>query len=459
MTKVTSPILLDSTGQTMAGYLQTIAQQGPGICAAAAAAATSAAAAANAAAERIEAIDLSFVDVQGKGIGLRSTANTYIVRTAGTYRLPLVYGNGIKNGNVNSAAYTSGGGTYQAAFVNHLGNPILSPYIEQNAGCGAGQVGLLWQTASGMISDIHLMQGPDCRYITFNVNSVPATNGLAVLYVKDSGGNIMWSWTIWVTTDNLTVETITNYTEVTYDMLPEALCAIWNSDRTKYVAPHYQWGRKDPMCPPAAYNSNSNMTLYDVEGNVYSGFGALGSDCDQSADKTVANAIKHPELFFTRYNDTYHNWNNLAWFNNFWNAALNVDSDLADNQASAVKTVYDPCPVGFMMPAGRFATGFTTTGSNTSTAGEFNVVGSFDAGWKFKKNSSDAVGTFYPAAGYRGYGSGGLDRVGGTGYFWTFAPYSQTGARNLRFDSGYVYPLISSYRSYGFSVRPSRELN
>jgi len=45
------------------------------------------------------------------------------------------------------------------------------------------------------------------------------------------------------------------------------------------------------------------------------------------------------------------------------------------------------------------------------------------------------------------------------GYYWTrcISKTSQTSARHLYFDSGDVYPLSSSYRGYGFSVRPFRE--
>jgi len=419
----------------------------------------------------LEAQDLSMRDNMGNKMILRNTANTYVVRAAGTYCIPLVYGNGIKNSKENAQAYTRQGSTYTAAFVNHLGNAITSPYIEKNSGCEAGSVGLLWQTGTGLISAITLEPGTDCRYIRFTAGSIPATNGLAIIFVKDLSGKIMWSWTLWLTTDNLDFETIQNHTDVDYEMMPEALGTIWNADRTRCVNPHFQWGRKDPMCPPSAYNSNSNMSLYDIDGNAYSGWGVLGTDGDQLATKTVANAIQNPNLFFTRYDSTNHNWNNLAWFNNFWAANITGSGDLADNQDTAIKTIYDPCPPFTMLPAGRAWTGFTTDGGNhgDSLYQYFNVVdkngsgdissADFTNGWWFKKNASDDVGTYYPASGYRYYGSGGLFGVGSDGYYWSFAPYSQTGARYLGFDSGGVGPLGGGGRAGGFSVRPAKELS
>lgn len=62
------------------------------------------------------------------------------------------------------------------------------------------------------------------------------------------------------------------------------------------------------------------------------------------------------------------------------------------------------------------------------------------------------------ASGYRNRTSGGLNNVGSNGNFWSFAPNSQTNARNLNFNSGNVNPLNNNNRANGFSVRPSRAL-
>ena len=409
----------------------------------------------------VPAKDLSMFTPDGASLVARETANCYVIRTTGLYKFPVVYGNGIKNGVANTQAYVSGGGTYQAAFVNHLGNAITSPYIEKNANCQPASAALLWQTGAALVDSVALVEGGDCKYIQFRVKDVPATNGNALLVVKDSGGNIMWSWHIWLTSDTLGPEEFVSGaldpSAAKYKLMSENLGAIWNNERTVHYNPHYQWGRKDPMAP--VNGAGSQCTLYDVDGNVYSGFGTLGTDGDQSADKTVANAIKNPNKFFSRYDTTNHNWNNLAWFNNFWNNNLNTDSSLADDQDTAKKTIYDPCPTGWMLPSGRAFTGFTTTGSNTSDSTQFNVVGSWATGWKFKKNANDGVGNLFPASGYRALDSGALATLGGFGYYWSYAPDSQAFARDLGFYSGDVYPLLSRYRSYGFSVRPCRESN
>ena len=370
--------------------------------------------------------------------------------------LPCVYGNGIKNSQTNAAAYTNIGGGYCADFVNHLGNVITAPYIEDNAGCTIASANLIWQTSAGMVTSVDIEKVDDKKYVLFNAGSIPETNGIALLSVNDVSGNVMWSWMIWLTDDDLSPQAFTNYQSVDYGLMSENLGAIWNTERTTYFNPHFQWGRKDPMAP--INGSGSQCTLYDISGNVYSGYGTFGSDCDHSAEKTVANSIRMPNKFFLRYDDTSHNWNNLTRFNNYWNAAKNVD-DLADDQEVAIKTVYDPCPVGYMLPSGRAFTGFTTTGSNTETASQFNVIGSFHSGWTFKRSTDDAVGNFFPASGYRHYISGGLYDMGSYGRYWSYASDSQANVRSLRFYSGNVYPLNGNNRAFGFSVRPCQEFN
>lgn len=401
--------------------------------------------------------DLSLYDIHGYNAISRTTANTYVVRNPGHYVIPLIYGNAIKNNQINDRAYTNNGSQYSADFVNYLGNQIVSPYIETDTGVNASTAELVWQTSKDMITNVSILQGADCNYLRFTVNNIPSVNGDAVLAIKDENGNIMWSWMIWAVSEDIKTATIVNNTGVEYIMMTAGLGAIFDLNKTNYVVPHFQWGRKDPMCPPASYNSTSNMVLYDINGDVYNGFGILGVADDSLNEKTVKNSIRYPNLFFTEYDSTKYNWNNLDWFVNFWNANMVVSSSIADDQDIAIKTIYDPCPRGFMIPSGRFATGFTSTGSNTSTAAEFNIIGSWNNGWTFKKNSNDTGGLYLPVAGYRNSSSGSLNSVGSYGYWWSYAPNSQTSSRSLGFYSSGVYPLDNNYHALGFAVLPAQE--
>lgn len=401
--------------------------------------------------------DLSLYDIHGYDTTSRTTANTYVVRNPGHYVIPLIYGNSIKNNQINDRAYTNNGSQYSADFVNYLGNQIVSPYIETDTGVNASTAELVWQTSKGMITNVSILQGADCNYLLFTVNYIPSVNGDAVLAIKDENGNIMWSWMIWTVSNGVEAATVVNNTGVEYIMMTAGLGAIFDLNKTNYVVPHFQWGRKDPMCPPASYNSNSNMVLYDINGSVYNGFDIFGTADDSSNEKTVKNSIRYPNLFFTEYDSTKNNWNNLDCFVNFWNANMTESSSTADDQDIAIKTIYDPCPRGFMIPSGRFATGFTRTGNNTFAAKDFNVIGSWNNGWTFKKNSNDIDGLYLPAAGYRSSSSGSLDGVGSYGCWWSYASHSQTSSRCLYFYSSYVYPLYQRAHVAGFAVIPTQE--
>lgn len=56
-------------------------------------------------AEPANDVDLSMRDVNGNPTGAMNTANCYLVHARGTYKFPVVYGNGIKNGAINTIAF------------------------------------------------------------------------------------------------------------------------------------------------------------------------------------------------------------------------------------------------------------------------------------------------------------------------------------------------------------------
>ena len=80
--------------------------------------------------------------------------------------------------------------------------------------------------------------------------------------------------------------------------------------------------------------------------------------------------------------------------------------------------------------------------------------------WFGGNHDSDHKGSlFLPAAGLRGNSSGELAYTSSYGYYWSSSPYygGNYYAGNLYFNSGYVSPLHSNNRAYGFSVRCVRD--
>lgn len=379
-------------------------------------------------------IDLSMQDIYGNPIS-QTTANCYVVKEAGTYKLPLVFGNAIKNGSANTAAYTKVSGGYTRDFVDYNGTVISSPYIETVSGI-ATYAQLSITDTDGIFSDIAIIEGSPCRYLQFKINSIPSTGANGVISIKKSG-TIMWSWHIWVWTDDLAPIEITNATNVKYKILPVHLASKWdNADKTNIKNWFYQFGRPTPLLCPASYNSTSDHTKY----------GALSFQTGSIASN-IQTGIQNPTTFYKGGSSSY----NYNWFSgnkdktyNLWDAAC-ASTGNSDN--NVVKTVYDPCPVGFKMPNGNTFTGLSTS----------NAVGSFVNGWKFKRYSDDTTGVFFPASGCRYYSDGSLANVGSNGFMWLSSSKSEVYSFEAGLSSSGVSPQIASVHSYGYSVRPVQE--
>ena len=375
--------------------------------------------------------DLSMFDIYGNPIS-QTTANCYVVKETGQYKIPLVFGNALKNGATNSAAYTKNSGSYSHDFVDFNGTVVTSPYIETVSGTAASAQLSIADT-DGIFTDISIVDGSPCRYLQFKVNSVPTTGANGVLSIKNSSGVIMWSWHIWVWADSLATVEITNSTSVKYKILPVNLASKWDDTaKTKIKNWFYQFGRPNPMLCPSAYNSTSNHASY----------GAL-SFAAASIASNIQTGIKNPATFY-KYSSSYnYNWfsSNSGKTYNLWDAARTSTGNSDNN---VVKTIYDPSPIGFKIPNGNTFTGLS-------------IVSNANGIVKFTRYRGDSTGVGFPMSGYRSYSDGSLRYVGSRGYVWLSSAYSQNDAYYLSFISSRVDPQLNSYRANGFSVRPVQE--
>ena len=149
-----------------------------------------------------------------------------------------------------------------------------------------------------------------------------------------------------------------------------------------------------------------------------------------------------------------------------------------NKQNKLTKETFDPNAITLVnlgLPSGRLwaadnAPGHYTYEEALETFGNYLPKGSAivelieecTVSWNDEKKGLDITGPsgnsiFLPAEGYVRPGDIKAVYKNLEGDYWSRMPLSQTGARSLHFHSGHVYPLLSSYRSYGFSVRPCRE--
>ena len=404
------------------------------------------------------------------------TANCYVVGAPGYYSFPLVYGNAIKDGTANTSAYTStapSGSEILSNFINHTGNAITDPYISKNADCTPAKAELVWQDAPSLVTDIKY-NNTDNGNISFCVKKNTIRQGNAVIAIKDAGNNVLWSWHIWVTDENIgqTIE-VTNHQSQKYKFMPvnlgwcdgrtttyaERSCKVkfTAGDASKEVSikqvsasittggnhPYYEWGRKDPF-PPSNGLFKTNKIWYDKDGNAHTESPktenlSTGATC-------IMNYILKPDVMQGQsYGD-----NTYA---NLWSTDNNV---YTANDENVIKTIYDPSPVGFKLPPSNAFTGFTTTGDVTGTLSQIN--GTWDSSLKGFNFFTDANKTiFFPASGYRDYSNGRVRYVGTGGWCWSAVPFYQDQGYRLRFLGPRVSLFGSNSRAYGCGLRSSQE--
>lgn len=373
-------------------------------------------------------IDLSLVDNAGNARASMTTANCYLVHKKGKYILPLVYGNAIKDGIANTVAYAPGGytnTTYCANFINHAGTAITGPWITKsgsgvNAGMGltATSAELLWQDRSGLITSVSI----NGDYLEFTVGSFGGGN--ALIAVKN-GSTILWSWHIWATANDLSNTTVISTGSHNYTVAP--VCLGWvptGGDGKQGYGTYYQWGRKDPFIPAAAYDSETNHTVYDISGATITGI-----YYEQNNSATIGTNIQNPTK-------NYHNssrWRPTSTrYNNMWDAQNTSTGNVA---TATKKTIYDPCPPGFCVPTSNlyYYMALKDVKPNWSNYDDINKGSTF---------SVDEKNIWFPTCGYRTVGTN-ISKNGSC--FYSATPNTDSTGASLHLDVTPNNKYISFY--------------
>ena len=433
--------------------------------------------------------DLSTVNVATGATVASTTANCYVVQAPGSYKIPLVYGNGVVDGAVNEDAFRSragvGGayrpdagdealapgtttaiGWYMGRFKDHLDQYITTPYIANQLAGKELTAAVIWTDAKNLVTNASVTEDDD--YITFKVPKEYICQGNALVAVL-ADGVIAWSWHIWVTDENLTVlkDGCNGYKFTTVNLgwcdgrtetYAERTCQVRAVQDAPGVTAEnqlvtgpvtirqtantvttlgndvlYQWGRKDPL----QGGDGSSETAFKV-------FYADNYAPEIAAGKvSLGTAIQNPYKFYTDGGGNT-DWCSTSYYNN-WNAALN-DCDEGTKSVPVTKTIYDPTPVGFKMPPQAAYAGFNTTNFESDTQNG-------------NKGRTYNGTLFFPATGQRRNTSGELINFGRNGYYWTTSSKERDYAYMLIFNSlsGDPVPAEEGRRTGGRSIRPAVE--
>lgn len=408
--------------------------------------------------------------------GQRNTANCYVINAPGTYKLPLIYGNAYKGGNVNTNAFkTSATGTdVLTAFVNHANMPITAPWIKDNKNADGTLIvpdkcTLVWQDVDGLITNV----GKDGDCMTFTVPQSTIRQGNAVLAVKDANNTILWSWHIWVTDyklgsdDRKITGSDKEYTIMPYNVgwcdeevtgnykarsvkvrftqtgtnAQDSLTLTQTAHKVYKLGdnPYYQWGRKDPMrAAVRSFTSSTASTTTDK--TLYTSGYTYGTEAGTT---TINNAIQRPHIFFT---STYPaTW--ATTYSNLWSANEATFTQLSTTPR--VKTIYDPSPVGYMVMSPHVYNKMTTTNApwNSTNLGRIYT------------DASTGESVSFPAMGVRAQTTGAVDRIGTHGYYDSSLCYIKGGRwAFLAPNSNSSFTITDkSNTGWGFSVRAVKE--
>ena len=405
------------------------------------------------------------------GEQVENTANSYVISAPGYYRIPLVYGNAIKNGNTNESAYKTKntGADILSHFKDHKGQNITDPWITKtNGGTNKpNDAKLVWADETGLVESLGISS--DGKFLQFRVPKDKIKTGNAVI-AATKDGVVVWSWHLWFTEANvLNTTKVTNFQKKDYYFTNEPLgwkYTKWQT--TTYSAPRKVKVKVRQLEKNGGNYKESTITITQNNGALREGYNTLyqfgrkdalpGTDDilggtfnkNGGNNMSIQNSIQNPGTLYIWGSSWLDGYNQR----NLWSME-NTTIGLNDNRV--VKTIYDPCPAGFHMPASNAFTGFTTNGQNN---GPMNVSGAWEHGWNFnnKITSPDAT-VYFPASGYRNSENGSLFGVGYFGYYRSAVPSNDVGyGYYLRFIfSGEVSPQQSDLRSDVFSVRPVRD--
>jgi len=312
-------------------------------------------------------------------IGNLNPETIYFVRAYATTKSgQTVYGKAVEFSTKSMVALAESN-SYLTGYDNALVIPVSrankTSLGAQIAADDALTAEVLWMDNYDIIDAVSVYgKGSTANVVVLTGN----VDGNAVVIVKKNN-EIKWSWHIWVTQDEKAISTITLPSGV--KLMDRNLGAINKTvGDAGAIGLQYQFGRKDPFTASALFGTPTELLLVDMAGkNPEIKLAA--------APQTLSFTITNPLTYIT---SNYVDWGDgeMDWWKN----------DLG------TKTVYDPCPLGWKVPALEDYAGLEDANFNKDTQG----------GHLFIYNGQS---NFFPYTGYREVG-GTLDATANFGTFW-----------------------------------------
>ncbi len=307
--------------------------------------------------------------------------------------------------------------------VGAPGRYSFAPVKPDGSPTGTVSADWLWSeravpSGDALISDVELRDGR----ILFTAG---AARGNALIIGYDADWNIVWSWHIWLTgpTEDLAFGDGNAYMSLDLG----AATAVPGENPSPGLK--YQWGRKDPF--PAGPESETVAFAEAYSTIALNGGFQWGAE-PVSPQSDAAYSCGRPTTFiYDPTGDNRYDWH-YQRNDELWGEA---------------KTVYDPCPPGYKVPAyGAW-----------NDMDEDNFV--WDDTLRGRLYSAGGTESWFAAGGVR-WGdadSGLLGDVRNDGYYWLSTAYNDNG-RCLTFNTGWIVPNDYFGRANGMSIRCAKDI-
>lgn len=276
----------------------------------------------------VEYIPISSLDTF-TSLDTEGTANSYIAdRGAGSYSFTAtIMGNGV-DGIIDEGKFEDAMGN----ILTKAGGANIYPLSAK----------LLWQDTDELVEQVGLSDGKvQVKMGRSRGNALIAVYDKADPNAKDA--KVLWSWHLWCTVVPKIIKFTVPTTGNEYKMMDRNLGATtttpawWTTQGL-----HYQWGRKDPFISPLT-NDGELTTLYNVRSVGF------WQEMTHEEPLTLAQAINNPDIFICR------TWSDDTWCTKTSDSETtemryvwgNPEGTIADYPNSTIKTIYDPCPVGY----------------------------------------------------------------------------------------------------------------
>lgn len=409
--------------------------------------------------------------IETEDLSANGTANCYIASTGSSYRFDAsVKGNGKDDGNT--------------FYIGHHGVKITD----------AAYADLAWEatfdadkTRSTRIISGTPVYSPEEKAIYFSTGEV---QGNALICIRNAAGEIIWSWHIWVSDQDVSTSQGNGLT-----WMDRNIGALNNDPQD--IANRgmiYQWGRKDPFLPSPADYMDIPYHEYDDEGslmetedeydqkqdrieelrgivninNTQTGDGYLKWDylgiapVSLKAPGNIEFSIQNPTMILGCRTDIPIGEYVFDWYlqqdlTGTNGSLMQSESDLWGYAVAGTqyKTIFDPCPPGWAVPP-RGAFGEIPEGYACEYVGRSWEKNAY--GWTWKGGNGD----FFPSTGNLDV-SGLIGETSERMLYWTaetFGSGSQGFGKAamlfIAFNDVYygIYPILdeaeaASWYSYG----------